>query len=31
MYPSNLNVLYSATKKAIDTAYPYKINGQSRC
>src|SRR5688572_1684271 len=27
MYPSNLNALYSATKKAIDAAYPYKING----
>ena len=27
MYPSNLNVLYSATKKAIDAAYPYKMNG----
>jgi hypothetical protein len=27
MYPSNRNVLYSATKNAIDTAYPYKMNG----
>jgi hypothetical protein len=27
MYPSNLNALYSATKKAIDAAYPYKMNG----
>ena len=27
IYPSNLNALYSATKKAIDNAYPYKMNG----
>ena len=27
MYPSNLNALYNATKKAIDDAYPYKMNG----
>ena len=29
MYPSNLNALYSATKKAIDAAYPYKMNGSA--
>jgi hypothetical protein len=27
IYPSNLNALYNATKKAIDDAYPYKMNG----
>ena len=27
MYPSNLNALYNATKKAIDAAYPYNMNG----
>src|SRR4051812_40352391 len=27
MYPNNLNALNSATKKAIDATYPYKING----
>ena len=27
MYASNLNALYSATKKAIDAVYPYKMNG----
>ena len=27
MYPSNLNALNRATKKAIDAAYPYKMNG----
>ena len=26
MYPSNLKALYSATKKANDAAYPYKMN-----
>ncbi len=25
--PSNLNALYNATKKAIEAAYPYKMNG----
>jgi len=27
MYPSNLKVLYSAKKKTMDAAYPYKMNG----
>ena len=27
IYPSNLNALYKATKKAIDAAYPYTMNG----
>jgi hypothetical protein len=30
MYLSNLNALYSATKKAIDAAYPYKMNGSKK-
>src|SRR5688572_4010285 len=27
MYANNLNALYSATKKAIDVVYPYKMKG----